>query len=69
MWPHPPVHYVCLVDPAEVGTTTVLGVFKRGRADCMMSLKVCFLIGPFDSEAFSFQEETKNTQERQICTF
>ena len=25
-------------------------------------------IGHFDSEAFSFQEETKNTQGRQMCT-
>ena len=26
------------------------------------------LIGPFDSEAFSFQEETKYTQGRRMCT-
>ena len=35
----------------------------------VMSQNLGFSTGPFDSEGFSFQEETKNTQGRQICTF
>ena len=55
-------------DPAEVSHThSVVWIGKRGGDDCMMSLKWCISIGPFDSEAFSFQEVTKNTQGRHIC--
>ena len=44
-------------DPAEVQHG------KRGGDDVVMSLTQCFSTGAFDSEAFSFQEETRNTQE------
>jgi len=41
---------------------------KRGGVDYMMSFNLCFPTGPFEAQSFSFQEETKNTQGRQIFT-
>ena len=57
-----------MVTQLKLATPRVLGVYgKRGGDEFMMSLTQCFSVGPFDSEAFSFQEVTKNTQGRHIC--
>ena len=53
------------VVPAEVATTTdVKCIGNRPSPVCVMSLNVGVSIGPFDSETFSSQEETINTQGR-----
>ena len=55
-------------DAAEVSHTHPFYMNGKGEGIIyMMSLKWCISIGPFVSEAFSFQEVTKNTQGRHIC--
>ena len=62
-----PAPQVCLVvrwavTQLKLATPTVLLNGGKGGGDnIMMSLKQCISIGCFDSEAFSFQEVTKNT--------
>ena len=49
-------------------THNVKGIVVGRLLSYVMSSIQGISIGHFDSEAFSFQKETKNTKRRQICT-
>ena len=73
MWPHPPMYCVrYTIRGCQVGgIIAVVGHTHNVKlivVRCPLSSKHSISIGHFDSEPFTFQEETKNTQVRQICT-
>ena len=61
------VDYVCVVVrwmliQLKLATPTYVECIVIGPPLYVMSLQLCFSIGPFDTEACRFQEDTTNTQ-------